>query len=94
MARRAAMSAAGSGDLVLESRTLVTLGGILVHSLRGRDREALGLLRRAQQLAATVRHPELVPMPNARSATWPSRGPLRGRGGGVATVERLGAGAR
>jgi DNA-binding SARP family transcriptional activator len=60
MARRAASSAAGSGDLVLESRSLVTLGGILVHSLRGRDREALGLLRRAQQLATTVHRPELV----------------------------------
>jgi DNA-binding SARP family transcriptional activator len=60
MARRAASSAAGSRDVILESRALVTLGGILVHSLRGRDREALGLLRRAQQLAATVEHPELV----------------------------------
>jgi tetratricopeptide (TPR) repeat protein len=60
MARRAASSAAGSGDVILESRALVTLGGILVHSLRGRDREALGLLRRAQQLATTVGHPELV----------------------------------
>jgi tetratricopeptide (TPR) repeat protein len=60
MARRAASSAAGSGDVVLESRSLVTLGGILVHSLRGRDREALGLLRRAQQLATTVHRPELV----------------------------------
>jgi DNA-binding SARP family transcriptional activator len=60
MARRAASSAAGSGDVILESRALVTLGGILVHSLRGRDREALGLLRRAQQLATTVDHPELV----------------------------------
>jgi tetratricopeptide (TPR) repeat protein len=60
MARRAASSAAGSGDVVLQARSLVTLGGILVHSLRGRDREALGLLRRAQQLATTVHHPELV----------------------------------
>jgi DNA-binding SARP family transcriptional activator len=60
MARRAASSAAGSGDVILESRALVTLGGILVHSLRGRDREALGLLRRAQQLAATVGRRELV----------------------------------
>jgi DNA-binding SARP family transcriptional activator len=60
MARRAASSAAGSGDVILESRALVTLGGILVHSLRGRDREALGLLRRSQQLAATVGRRELV----------------------------------
>jgi tetratricopeptide (TPR) repeat protein len=60
MARRAASSAAGSGDVILEARALVTLGGILVHSLRGRDREALGLLRRAQQLATTLGRPELV----------------------------------
>jgi DNA-binding SARP family transcriptional activator len=60
MARRAASSAAGSGDAILEARALVTLGGILVHSLRGRDREALGLLRRVQQLAATLGRPELV----------------------------------
>src|SRR4029434_9192688 len=60
MARRAASSAAGSGDAILESRALVTLGGILVHCLRGRDREALGLLRRAQQLATTLGRHELV----------------------------------
>jgi DNA-binding SARP family transcriptional activator len=60
MARRAASSAAGSGDAILEARALVTLGGILVHSLRGRDREALGLLRRVQQLAAALGRRELV----------------------------------
>lgn len=50
-ARRAASDAAGAGDTLLEARALTTLGSVLVHSVRGRDREAVALLSRALQLA-------------------------------------------
>lgn len=50
-ARRAASDAAASGDRALESRALVAVAGTLIHSLRGRDRESLGLLSRALRLA-------------------------------------------
>lgn len=60
LARRAAADAAASGDRVLEARALIALAGILIHSLRGRDQEAVGLLRRALDLAHTLDRPELV----------------------------------
>ncbi|HXJ62821.1 MAG TPA: hypothetical protein VNN79_03615, partial [Actinomycetota bacterium] len=50
-ARRAASDAAASGDRALESRALVAVARTLIHSLRGRDRESLGLLSRALRLA-------------------------------------------
>jgi DNA-binding SARP family transcriptional activator len=50
-ARRAASEAARSADPRLEARALAVLGGVLVHSVRGRDREAIGLLTRTFQLA-------------------------------------------
>ncbi|HET8567355.1 MAG TPA: tetratricopeptide repeat protein [Candidatus Limnocylindria bacterium] len=53
-ARRATSEAAASGERPLEARALVTLGGVLVHSVRGRDREAVGLLGRALRLAAEL----------------------------------------
>ncbi len=49
--RRAIAEAAVSGDEVIEARALATLAGILIHSVRGRDREAVGLLDRALRLA-------------------------------------------
>jgi DNA-binding SARP family transcriptional activator len=51
IARRAATEAAAAEDRALEARALATLGTVLIHSVRGRDREALGLLTRAFQLA-------------------------------------------
>lgn len=54
-ARRAAAEAAATADRQLEARALVTLAGVLVHSVRGRDREAIGLLTRAAQLATELR---------------------------------------
>ena len=51
-ARRAASTAAASGDRSLEARALVTLGYVLVHAVRGRDRESVGLLTRAFTLAS------------------------------------------
>ena len=51
-ARRAASTAAATNDRSLEARALVTLGSVLVHSVRGRDREAVGLLTRAFALAS------------------------------------------
>lgn len=59
-ARRAASEAAGTDDRSLEARALVTLGSVLVHSVRGRDREAVGLLTRAFQLAHEVGDPSLA----------------------------------
>ena len=50
-ARRAAAEAAAAGDGAIEALALTTLGSILIHSVRGRDREALGILARAFQLA-------------------------------------------
>ena len=50
-ARRAARDAAASGDLALEVRALTALAGALIHSVRGRDHEATGLLERALRLA-------------------------------------------
>lgn len=54
MARRAAAQAAASGDGQLEARALVTLARILIHSVRGGDREALGLLGRASELGVKL----------------------------------------
>jgi DNA-binding SARP family transcriptional activator len=53
-ARRAASDAAGSGDRALEARALVAVANVLLHSLRGRDRESLGLLARALRLASEL----------------------------------------
>ncbi|HEX4743075.1 MAG TPA: hypothetical protein VFW12_00225 [Candidatus Limnocylindria bacterium] len=53
-ARRAAAEAAAAGDDAIEARALTTLGSILIHSVRGRDRESLGILARAFQLATHV----------------------------------------
>ncbi|MGH2658561.1 MAG: hypothetical protein ACRDHS_02565 [Actinomycetota bacterium] len=53
-ARRAASDAAASGDRALEGRALLSLAGALIHTLRGRDHESLGLLARALQLANDV----------------------------------------
>ena len=50
-ARRAASEAAAAADPGIEASALATLGTILIHSVRGRDRESLGLLARAFQLA-------------------------------------------
>lgn len=50
-ARRAAGEAAAAGDVAIEATALATLGTILIHSVRGRDRESLGVLARAFQLA-------------------------------------------
>lgn len=60
LARRAGADAATSGDRVLEARALIALAGILIHSLRGHDREAVGLLRRALNLARRLDRPELI----------------------------------
>ncbi len=49
---RAAASAAGWP--AVQARALLQLGGILVHSVRGRDREAVGLLHRALQLSLSA----------------------------------------
>ncbi|HEX9436579.1 MAG TPA: tetratricopeptide repeat protein [Candidatus Limnocylindria bacterium] len=54
-ARRAAGAAAAADDRTLEARALATLGSVLVHSVRGRDREAVGLLTRSFQLASEMR---------------------------------------
>lgn len=59
-ARRAAAEAAATADRQLEARALVTLAGVLVHSVRGRDREAIGLLTRAAQLASELRDAALA----------------------------------
>ncbi|MPZ67961.1 MAG: hypothetical protein GEU71_00330 [Actinobacteria bacterium] len=50
VARRAAAHAAESGDGQLEARALVALARVLIHSVRGHDREAVGLLGRASEL--------------------------------------------
>lgn len=50
-ARRAAAESAAAGDAAVEASALATLATILIHSVRGRDRESLGLLARAFQLA-------------------------------------------
>jgi len=52
-ARRAAGDAAAAGDGALEARALTALAETLIHSVRGRDREATGLLERALRLADT-----------------------------------------
>lgn len=59
-ARRAASAAAATGERSLEARALVTLGGVLVHSVRGRDREAIGLLTRSFQLATEMSNSSLA----------------------------------
>lgn len=59
-ARRAASSAAATGHQSLEARALLTLGSVLVHSVRGRDREAIGLLARAYRLSMEAGDPALA----------------------------------
>ena len=59
-ARRAASAAAATGDERLEAESLVVLGGVLIHSVRGRDREAVGLLDRALELATALGEERLV----------------------------------
>lgn len=53
-ARRAASDAARADDPALEARALLTLASTLIHSVRGRDHEAHGLLDRALQLATAA----------------------------------------
>jgi DNA-binding SARP family transcriptional activator len=53
-AQRASSAAAASGDGRLEAESLAVLAGVLIHSVRGRDREAVGLLDRALELATRV----------------------------------------
>jgi len=53
-ARRAATQAAATGERALEAHALVVLATVLIHGVRGRDREAVGLLTRAVQLAAEL----------------------------------------
>lgn len=60
VARRAAAAAEESGDRRLQARALLTLGRTLIHSLPGRDRESLGVLSRALQLAGEENDPELL----------------------------------
>lgn len=52
VSRRAAISAASWPGL--EAQALLLLGGILVHSVRGRDSEAVGLLQRALRLSLSA----------------------------------------
>lgn len=59
VAHRAAAAAEESGDRLLQARALLTLGRTLIHSLPGRDRESLGVLSRALQLAGED-DPELL----------------------------------
>lgn len=59
-ARRAAADAVSSGDKSLEARALLVLAGALIHSLRGHDRESLGLLARALGLAETLKDAGLI----------------------------------
>jgi len=53
-ARRAADTALELDDPHLELSALTLLASILIHARRGRDPEAIGLLTRAAQLAATI----------------------------------------
>ncbi len=59
-ARRAAAEAAAAGEIAIEASALATLGTILIHSVRGRDRESLGILARAFQLATEAGDPALA----------------------------------
>lgn len=52
--RRAASDAASSGDRGLEARALTTLAGALIHTLRGRDHESLGILAHALRLSTEI----------------------------------------
>lgn len=49
--RRAVVEAAGSGDVHLHGSALVALGGALIHAIRGRDEEGLGVLHEGLGLA-------------------------------------------
>jgi DNA-binding SARP family transcriptional activator len=53
-ARRAADTALELDDPQLELSALTLLASILIHARRGRDTEAIGLLTRSAQLAATI----------------------------------------
>jgi DNA-binding SARP family transcriptional activator len=59
-ARRASSQAARAGDTVLECRALVSLAEVLIHTLRGRDKEALGLLGHALELALKLERADLA----------------------------------
>jgi DNA-binding SARP family transcriptional activator len=49
--RRATADAEAAGDQAIEAQALTTLAGILIHTVRGHDHEAVGLLDRALPLA-------------------------------------------
>jgi DNA-binding SARP family transcriptional activator len=59
-ARRSAADAAGSGDRLLEARALTAVAKTLIHTLKGRDPEAMGLLTRALHLASELGDPATV----------------------------------
>ena len=61
--------AAAAGLPALEAQALLQLGGILVHSVRGRDREAVGLLDRALELAVAAGD-EVVAAEAEREIAW------------------------
>jgi tetratricopeptide (TPR) repeat protein len=52
--RRAVTEAAGCGDDALRARSLVALGGALVHAVRGRDEEGAVVLHEAAATAAAA----------------------------------------
>lgn len=54
LGRRAVAAAAAGRDGALEGRATLDLATTLIHSVRGRDREAHGLVRRALQLATAL----------------------------------------
>ncbi len=58
--RRAAASAAASGDRRLEARALMLLAGALIHTIHGRDHESHGLLARALHVATELEDPVLL----------------------------------
>lgn len=59
-AERASSSATRSGDRPLEVESSIVLAEILIHSLRGRDQEAVGLLDRALSLAVDLGMSDVV----------------------------------
>ena len=59
-ARRAAERASASGDTAVEARALTVLASLLIHSVRGRDAEAVGLLHHALQLAQRLGDAEVI----------------------------------
>lgn len=59
-ARRATSAAAATSDDRLEAESYTVLAAVLIHSLRGRDREAVGLLDRALALATSANDDSLL----------------------------------